>query len=122
MESAVKTRCWSLATALTLTALLLPAHTASAAPAAPPSCPDGSVCFWSGEGFDGDYWEWTARSGYRDMPPRLHDHVGSFVASTRACFVNWQPTEKRNVFNGDWRSRYLGDFGGRIDGVGPGGC
>jgi hypothetical protein len=71
------------------------------------------VCFWSGEGFSGSYWEWTSRSGYRDMPPSLHDHVGS---------ANWDPVEKRDVFNGDWRSRYLGDFGGRIDGVGPGAC
>ncbi|MGA5124167.1 peptidase inhibitor family I36 protein [Streptomyces pseudogriseolus] len=118
----MKTRSWSLAAALALTALLLPAHAASAAPAAPPPCPDGSVCFWSKEGFKGDYWEWTSRSGYRDMPSNLHDHVGSVVSSTRACFVNWQPEEKRDVFNGDWRSRYLGDFGGRIDGVGPGAC
>ncbi|MEU3250081.1 peptidase inhibitor family I36 protein [Streptomyces sp. NPDC006997] len=121
----MKPRTWSAAAALALTALVLPAPSAAAAQqeaAAPPPCADGSVCFWSGEGFGGDTWEWTARSGYRDMPPFLHDHVGSFVASTRACFVNWGPEEKRNVFNGDWRSRYLGDFGGRIDGVGPGGC
>ncbi|MER7187142.1 peptidase inhibitor family I36 protein [Streptomyces hyaluromycini] len=118
----MKLRSWSLAAALALTALVAPAQSASAHAAAAPSCPDGSVCFWSGEGFGGDYWEWTARSGYRDMPPNLHDHVGSFVASTRACLVNWSPTEKRDVFNGDWRSQYLGDFGGRIDGVGAGGC
>ncbi|WP_409471979.1 peptidase inhibitor family I36 protein [Streptomyces sp. HC307] len=119
----MKLRSWSVAAALALTALVLPAHGAGAAEAAaPPACPDGSVCFWSGEGFRGSYWEWTARSGYRDMPPSLHDHVGSAVASTRACFVNWSPVEKRDVFNGDWRSRYLGDFGGRIDGVGPGAC
>ncbi|MFB8772928.1 peptidase inhibitor family I36 protein [Streptomyces broussonetiae] len=121
----MKLRTWSAAAALALTALVLPAPGAAAAQldaAAPPACADGSVCFWSKEGFGGDYWEWTARSGYRDMPPGLHDHVGSFVASTRACFVNWGPVEKRDVFNGDWRSRYLGDFGGRIDGVGPGAC
>ncbi|GAA2420319.1 peptidase inhibitor family I36 protein [Streptomyces glaucus] len=118
----MKLRSWSCAAALTLTALLLPAPAASAAPAAPPSCPSGSVCFWSGENFRGSSWEWPARSGYRDMPPFLHDHVGSFVSNTRACFINWQPQQKRNVFNGDWRARYLGDFGGRIDGVGPGGC
>ncbi|MFJ3229599.1 peptidase inhibitor family I36 protein [Streptomyces sp. NPDC086787] len=116
----MKIRSWSLAAALALTALVLPAQSASAQAA--PSCPDGSVCFWSGEDFGGDYWEWTSRSGYRDMPPGLHDRVGSFVASTRACFANWSPVEKRDVFNGDWRARYLGDFGGRIDGVGPGGC
>ncbi|MFJ9346752.1 peptidase inhibitor family I36 protein [Streptomyces sp. NPDC101237] len=118
----MKRRSWSLAAALALTALVVPAQSAAAHAAAAPSCPDGSVCFWSGEGFGGSYWEWTARSGYRDMPPGLHDHVGSFVASTRACLVNWSPTEKRDVFNGDWRSQYLGDFGGRIDGVGAGSC
>ncbi|WP_405447495.1 peptidase inhibitor family I36 protein [Streptomyces achromogenes] len=114
-------RSWTLAAALALTAVLLPTQTATAK-AAQPSCPDGSVCFWSGENFGGSSWEWTARSGYRDMPSFLHDHVGSFVSSTRACFINWGPVEKRDVFNGDWRSRYLSDFGGRIDGVGPGGC
>lgn len=115
-------RSWSLAAVLALTTLVLPAQAASARAAAPPPCPDGSVCFWSGEGFSGSYWEWTARSGYRDMPSFLHDHVGSAVASTKACFINWDPVEKRDVYNGDWRSRYLGDFGGRIDGVGPGYC
>ncbi|MEU3984127.1 peptidase inhibitor family I36 protein [Streptomyces sp. NPDC026672] len=116
----MKLRSAALGAVLGLAALLLPAQGAAAA--APPHCPGGSVCFWSEEGFGGDYWEWTAASGYRDMPPRLHDHVGSVVAGTRACFVNWSPVEKRDVFSGDWRSRYLGDFGGRIDGVGPGGC
>jgi hypothetical protein len=120
----MKLRTWPVAATLALTALtalLVPAQSASAGAAAP-SCPDGSVCLWSGEDFGGSYWEWTARSGYRDLPPSLHDHVGSFVAATRACFVNWGPVEKRDVFNGDWRSRYLGDFGGRMDGLGPGGC
>ncbi|MGW3147340.1 peptidase inhibitor family I36 protein [Streptomyces sp. NPDC001177] len=119
----MKIRSWSFAAALALVlaTFAVPARAASAEAAAP-SCPDGSVCFWSGEGFGGDYWEWTARSGYRDMPPNLHDNVGSFVASTRACFINWDPVEKRDVFNGDWRSQYYGDFGGRIDGVGPGAC
>ncbi|WP_240802959.1 hypothetical protein [Streptomyces sp. A1499] len=46
----------------------------------------------------------------------------SVRASIRACFINRGPVEKRNVFNSDWRSRYRGDFGGRIDGVGPGAC
>ncbi|MET9439955.1 peptidase inhibitor family I36 protein [Streptomyces sp. NPDC006610] len=121
----MKLRTWSAAVALVLTALVLPAQGAAAQPqeaAAPPSCPDGSICFYSKENFRGSTWEWTARSGYRDMPSFLHDHVGSFVASTRACFINWSPVEKRDVFNGDWRSRYLSDFGGRIDGVGRGPC
>ncbi|MFE9426502.1 peptidase inhibitor family I36 protein [Kitasatospora sp. NPDC006697] len=115
-------RSWSAAAALALAAVLLPGTAAHAAPANPPACPGGSICFWSEEGFHGSYWEWTAASGYRDMPPSLHDHVGAFVAGTRACFINWQPVEKRDVFSGDWRSQYLGDFGGRIDGVGPNRC
>jgi hypothetical protein len=98
------------------------ASTHTAAAAAAPACPGGSVCFFSGEGFGGATWEWAAANGYRDMPPNLHDHVGSFVANTKACFINWGPVEKRDVLSGDWRSQYLGDFGGRIDGVGPGNC
>ncbi|KAJ1959209.1 hypothetical protein GGI12_004456 [Dipsacomyces acuminosporus] len=72
--------------------------------------------------FGGNYWEWTANSGYRDLPPGLHDSVGSLVASTDACLINWNPVEKRQAHSGDWRSQYLGDFGGRMDGVGPGNC
>ena len=47
----MKLRAWSFAAALALTALALPTQGASAAAA--PSCPDGSVCFYSGEGFGG---------------------------------------------------------------------
>ncbi|MFG3657375.1 hypothetical protein [Streptomyces sp. NPDC047706] len=43
-------------------------------------------------------------------------------APTLCTRLNWSPLEKRDVFDGDWRSRYLGDFGGRIDRVGPGSC
>ncbi|GAA2931777.1 hypothetical protein GCM10020221_29500 [Streptomyces thioluteus] len=48
--------------------------------------------------------------------------MGSFVASTDACFINWQPKETRTVHNGDWRRSYKGDFGGKIDGVNAGHC
>ncbi|WP_441247524.1 peptidase inhibitor family I36 protein [Kitasatospora sp. McL0602] len=116
----MKLRSWSLAAALSLTALLLPATNAAADN--PPPCNGGSICFYSEEGFSGESWEWPSGAGYRDMPSGLHDHVGSFVANTRACFINWDPVEKRDVVSGDWRSQYLDDFGGRIDGVGPGGC
>ncbi|MEU6578060.1 peptidase inhibitor family I36 protein [Streptomyces sp. NPDC046805] len=117
----MKLRSWPLTAALAVTALLLPAQAASAK-TDPPSCPKGSVCFWSEEGFHGDRWEWQASIDYRDMPTNLHDHVGSFVASTRACFTNWDTWEKHEVNVGDSRSDYLGDFGARIDGVGPNGC
>ncbi|MEU3356262.1 peptidase inhibitor family I36 protein [Streptomyces sp. NPDC037389] len=111
------------AVTMSLIALLMPATSAFAAPAAgPPACPNGSVCFFSGSDYHGSSWEWTASSGYRDMPPALHDNVGSFVASTDACFINWDPKETRQVHNGDWRRAYGGDFGGRIDGVNGGNC
>ncbi|MGK5730457.1 peptidase inhibitor family I36 protein [Streptomyces sp. URMC 124] len=102
-------------------ALCLP-FASPAGAASAPACPGGSVCFYSGENFHGKAWEWTANSGYRDLPPSLHDHVGSFVASTDACFIAYQPTEKRLTHNGDWRSAYAKDFGGRMDGVAPGHC
>ncbi|MFD4140426.1 peptidase inhibitor family I36 protein [Streptomyces sp. NPDC058572] len=108
---------------LTATALLTVAAPASAqAAAAVPACPGGSVCFFSEADFGGSSWEWTAGSGYRDLPPSLHDHVGSFVASADACFIAYEPTEKRQARGGDWRRDYRGDFGGRMDAVAPGAC
>jgi hypothetical protein len=62
------------------------------------------------------------QSGYRDLPPHFHDHVGSFVAGTNACFIACEPVGKRQAHNGDWRYAYLGDFGGRMDSVAPGLC
>lgn len=109
--------------ALVMGAALLSAVPAQSASAVtPPPCSGGSICFWSEDGFSGATWEWTAASGYRDMPPQFHDHVGSFVAGVNACFINWQPVQKRQVLNRDWRATYLEDFGGQIDGVGPGSC
>ncbi|MDK1344611.1 peptidase inhibitor family I36 protein [Streptomyces sp. 378] len=113
-------RSWGFVAALSLATLVVPSTSASAA--APPPCPGGSVCFFSETDFRGSRWEWTAASGYRDLPPQLHDNVGSFVAGTDACFINWAPKETRQVHNGDWRRAYKGDFGGRIDGVGSGRC
>ncbi|MDJ0346453.1 peptidase inhibitor family I36 protein [Streptomyces sp. H10-C2] len=118
----MKLRSWSCAAVLSLTALLLPTSNAVAASAAPPFCPVGSICFYSGTDFSGQSWEWASNSGYRDMPPGLHDNVSSFVASTDACFINWDPKETRQVRSGDWRRDYGGDFGGRIDGVNGGNC
>jgi hypothetical protein len=117
-------RAWASAAVLALTAMLTPgaAAPASASATAVPPCPGGSVCFFSGEGFGGSSWEWTAASGYRDMPPNLHDHVGSFVANTTSCFIDYAPAGRRTTNPGDWRTRYLDDFGGRIDAVQPGAC
>ncbi|MEV0241650.1 peptidase inhibitor family I36 protein [Streptomyces sp. NPDC050674] len=119
-KNRMQMRTWALVAALTAATVVVPSTSASAA--APPHCPGGSVCFYSGTDFHGTSWEWTTGSGYRDMPPGLHDNVGSFVASTDACFINWQPKETRQVQNGDWRRAYKGDFGGRIDGVNGGRC
>ncbi|MBL1084026.1 peptidase inhibitor family I36 protein [Streptomyces actinomycinicus] len=108
-----------------MAAVVLPTVSPAAAhtgQAGPPPCPGGSVCFYSGSDYHGTSWEWTAGSGYRDLPPALHDNVGSFVAGTDACFVNWDPKETRQVHNGDWRRAYGSDFGGRVDGVNGGTC
>ncbi|WP_172386656.1 peptidase inhibitor family I36 protein [Streptomyces sp. MNP-20] len=120
----MRLRIWSAAVVLTAAATALPAANASAQPhrQGPPPCPDGSVCFYSGTDYQGSSWEWTASSGYQDLPPQLYENVGSFVASTDACFINSQPTETRQVHNGDWRSSYKGDFGSKIDGVNAGIC
>ncbi|MER5728752.1 peptidase inhibitor family I36 protein [Streptomyces sp. NPDC002138] len=101
--------------ALALAALPLLSATPAAAAAAP--CPSGSVCFYTGADYGGQSWEWSPRSGYRDMPAHLHDHVGSFVANVDACFIDWSPKATRQVRSGDWRRDYRNDFGGRIDAV-----
>ncbi|EGG20399.1 hypothetical protein DFA_07523 [Cavenderia fasciculata] len=82
-----------------------------------PACPSGSICLFTGDNFDGKSWEWTKKDGYHDMPADFHDNVGSFVASTDGCFINWHPKEARPVNSGDYRINYGGDFGNRIDGV-----
>ncbi|MFK8906490.1 peptidase inhibitor family I36 protein [Streptomyces sp. YS-3] len=115
----MKLRWWSSTAVLTLIAVLMPASDALAAPAAP-ACPGGSICFYTGSNFNGRSWEWVARDGYHDMPANFHDNVGSFVASSDGCFINWDPKETRVVRNGDYRINYGSDFGGRIDGVGNG--
>ncbi|GGT86976.1 peptidase inhibitor family I36 protein [Streptomyces violascens] len=118
----MKLRSWALASALSLTALLMPVTNAVAAPAAPaaPSCTQGSICFYTGSRYNGRSWEWVAKDGYHDMPAAFHDNVGSFVASADGCFINWDPKETRVVRSGDNRIDYGSDFGGRIDGVGQG--
>ncbi|OAR22236.1 hypothetical protein A8W25_21395 [Streptomyces sp. ERV7] len=116
----MKLRSWSSTAALSLIAVLMPASDALAAPAAAavPSCTGGSICFFTGSDYNGRSWEWVAKDGYHDMPADFHDKVGSFVANTDGCFINWDPKETRVVRNGDNRINYRSDFGGRIDGVG----
>ncbi|GAA4077453.1 hypothetical protein GCM10022284_11710 [Streptomyces hundungensis] len=57
-------------------------------------------------------------NGYRDMPPNLHDHVYSFYANVRACFIDYKPREFRAVNIGDYAKAYDTNFGRRIDAVG----
>ncbi|KAI8873399.1 hypothetical protein GQ42DRAFT_32431 [Ramicandelaber brevisporus] len=107
-------------TLLTAAALVLCGSRVSNA--GPPSCPSGSVCFYSSTGFAGDSWEWTTVKGYSDLPPSFMERVGSFVANTDACFINYEPHEKRTVRNGDSHHDYKEEFGQRIDAVRSGSC
>jgi hypothetical protein len=77
------------------------------------------ICFWQGNDFEGTPWRWTPASGYRDLPPYLHDNVGSFYANAPGCFIDWDPHEMRRVAMGDYSNAYKwgGKFGTRIDAV-----
>jgi hypothetical protein len=84
----------------------------------------GDICLWSGQDFTGASWCWNPGNGYVDVPPALHDNVGSFMAHADGCFINWihvpDRKETRVVRNGDYRKVYKNDFGGKIDAVAPG--
>ncbi|PJN01616.1 hypothetical protein CG740_17630 [Streptomyces sp. CB01201] len=81
-------------------------------------CGAGEVCFWHDRNFSGTPWRWMPSNGYRDMPPNLHDHVYSFYANVRACFIDYKPREFRAVNIGDYAKAYDTNFGRRIDAVG----
>ncbi|MEV7007501.1 peptidase inhibitor family I36 protein [Streptosporangium sp. NPDC051022] len=109
-------------------ALLACAVPASAAPraasqGAPASSAAGDICLWSGRDFTGASWCWNPGNGYVDVPPALHDNVGSFKAQANGCFINWihvpDRKETRVVRSGDYRRVYDNDFGGKIDAVAP---
>ncbi|MFG1611371.1 peptidase inhibitor family I36 protein [Nonomuraea wenchangensis] len=104
------------ASAATLAALAVLAAPASAARA-------GDICLYTGRNFSGAHWCWNPGNGYVDVPPALHDNVGSFRAQANGCFINWitVPTRKetRVVRNGDYRTVYDNDFGAKIDAVAP---
>lgn len=80
-------------------------------------CGGGEVCFWHDRNYNGTPWRWTPSSGYRDMPSNLHDHVYSFYANAPACFIDWDPAERRRVNIGDYAKAYDTNFGRRIDAV-----
>lgn len=82
-------------------------------------CGGGEVCFWRERDYQGEPWRWMPSNGYRDMPAHLHDHVYSFYANASACFIDWDPAERRRVNIGDYGKVYDTVFGRRIDGVGP---
>lgn len=108
---------------LTGTAVAVP----TAAGAAPTSvagegCGVGAVCFWSEPYFEGLIWEWRSEWGHRNMPPYLHDHVGSYVAKARACLVDYKPESVREIGPDGSNYAYLKDFGNRVDAIYAGTC
>ncbi|KAB8193313.1 hypothetical protein FH608_022285 [Nonomuraea phyllanthi] len=91
--------------------------------ATPSAARAGDICLWSGRDYTGASWCWNPGNGYVDVPPALHDNVGSFQADAAGCFINWihvpDRKETRVVRDGDYRRVYKNDFGGRIDAVAP---
>lgn len=85
-------------------------------------CGKNEVCFWQDNDMPGaPTWRWSPGSGVANLPPGLHDNVGSFVANAEACFIDTKPLEKRKVVVGDYSNAYKADgkMGSRIDQVGP---
>ncbi|WP_214416048.1 hypothetical protein [Sphaerisporangium fuscum] len=84
----------------------------------------GDICLYSRRDYKGASWCWNPGNGYVDVPPALHDNVGSFQADADGCFINWinvpeNRKETRVVRKGDYRRVYDNDFGGKIDAVAP---
>ncbi|RCG30440.1 hypothetical protein DQ384_14010 [Sphaerisporangium album] len=107
------------AAGIVLVAFAAPAPASAGAPAGRA----GDICLWSGKDYTGASWCWNPGNGYVDVPPALHDNVGSFRAQADGCFINWihvpDNKEVRVVRNGDYRKVYKNDFGGKIDAVAP---
>ena len=59
----------------------------------------GAICFWEENDYEGSHWSWSPPNGYRDLPPYLHDNVGSFYANAAGCFIdrgeNTRPSGRR---------------------------
>ncbi|MEU6719144.1 hypothetical protein ABZ897_47430 [Nonomuraea sp. NPDC046802] len=104
-------------------AMLASAMPATASTASSSAHRAGDICLWTGKDFSGSSWCWNPGNGYVDVPPALHDNVGSFMAHADGCFINWisvpDRKETRVVRNGDYRKVYKNDFGGKIDAVAP---
>ncbi|KUL38304.1 peptidase inhibitor family I36 protein [Streptomyces regalis] len=86
-------------------------------PAAPPPCNAGEICLFPENDYQGTPRRWTPQSGYVNLPPYLHDTVGSFIANAPGCFIDRDPAEFRKVAVGDYSAVHKADdkFGSRID-------
>ncbi|MER5352353.1 hypothetical protein ABT093_18735 [Kitasatospora sp. NPDC002551] len=80
-------------------------------------CGAGQICFRRDRNHSGTPWRWSPPNGYRDLPANLHDHVYSFYANARACFIDWDPVERRAVNSGDYAKAYDTNVGKRTDAV-----
>ncbi|MFC3979927.1 peptidase inhibitor family I36 protein [Streptosporangium jomthongense] len=109
--------------ALGLIALACATPASAAVPTSTTTATAGDICLWSGRNYTGASWCWNPGNGYVDVPPALHDNVGSFRAQANGCFINWihvpDRKETRVVRSGDYRRVYDNDFGGKIDAVAP---
>ncbi|TJZ57283.1 hypothetical protein FCH28_07580 [Streptomyces piniterrae] len=112
---------------LMLTGSLFGAGSAAAADGAEANgaadCGANEICFWADNDMPGaPTWRWSPGSGTLNLPPELHDNVGSFQANAAGCFIDTDPSEKRGVIVGDYSNAYKDDgkFGSRIDQVAPG--
>jgi hypothetical protein len=91
----------------------------------PPPCNADEICLFEENDYQGTPWRWTPHSGYRNVPPYLHDNAGSFIANVPGCFVDWTKApphgggEFRQVAIGDYSAafKYGGKFGSRLDAV-----
>jgi len=89
----------------------------------PPPCNVDEICLFEENDYKGTPWRWTPKSGYRDLPPYLHDNAGSFIANVAGCFIDWKKPPPhgeaayRRVAHGDYSAafKYGGKFGSRLD-------
>jgi Peptidase inhibitor family I36 len=91
----------------------------------PPPCNAHEICLFEKNDYQGTPWRWSPPSGYSDVPPYLHDNVGSFIANAAGCFIDWKKppphgdATMRKVAIGDYSAAFKhGDkFGSRLDAV-----
>ncbi|GHE39189.1 hypothetical protein GCM10017673_47030 [Streptosporangium violaceochromogenes] len=87
-----------------------------------PTCASGAICLWPREEFEGNAWTWSpgiSPDGF--LPDYLRDHVGSFDAQAKGCFLDTdrKREDAHPVKIGDWGAKYLDDgrFGRVVDTV-----